>query len=273
MTKMQDLWEESLDGQLSEQQSRELEQHLSQNPSEAEKFEQFKVEHQQTSSAISLWAGDEAPFVPEQQLEQLRPRLPIPPEPNTASWFGFLSFSALGALAVLAIFLTRPLLFPDSPTTSHPTWVAKGTMLRMLHQRKGQKKSDWTRNGTRLKAGDFVQFAYHTTQPIFVMIVSIDGKGNVSRYIPLQQTQSVQLQPGKGSLPQKQQSVELDDSLGLERIFLLTSQNKFQFRDVEKAMLSEFQKQKKKLQSLTEIPGIWKVQQTLLIQKVKHTRK
>ena len=154
----------------------------------------------------------------------------------------------------------------DAGTAPSKQWRIKGFSIQMLHQHKGQPHSTHTTNRTVLHPGDFVQFAFTTSESMHAMIVSLDEEGRCSRYIPLEHKESVWLQPGKGSLPQGE-AIELDDSKGQERFFVLVSPKMFTFAEVKQTILQAFQKNNKRLKGLALSHRDWRVFQSVLITK------
>ena len=145
----------------------------------------------------------------------------------------------------------------------------KGVSVQMLHQHKRHKNSTRTQKGAILHPGDFVQFAYNTTKSFHLMIISIDAKGKISRYVPLGE-QSLLVKPGKGSIP-KDEAIELDDALGMEYFLILTSNKHFKYKDVLKETKKALKVSKGAPKSIQFSKSHWKVQQITWIKKTKAT--
>ena len=81
-----------------------------------------------------------------------------------------------------------------------------------LHQGQVRKLS----SGETLAPGDRIRFAVDPGEARFLLIVSIDGTGRASVFFPFGGSASAPLPPGRSKL---EESVELDDSPGPERLF------------------------------------------------------
>lgn len=88
--------------------------------------------------------------------------------------------------------------------------------------------------GTRLREGDRVRFAPRLPGPGYVMILSVDAHGQVSLHHPHGGERALELRPPL-SAAALAGSVELDESRGPERIFLLFSTADFERAAVERA--------------------------------------
>lgn len=95
--------------------------------------------------------------------------------------------------------------------------------------------------------GDALRFGVKTLQPGFVAIVSIDGAGAVSTYYP----QANELAPiAAGKVQLLDGSIELDETLGAERLLALVCRRPLRTTDVRDAVaaaLAQVQGDAKKL--------------------------
>lgn len=98
-------------------------------------------------------------------------------------------------------------------------YVADGTNQRAL------------RSGDVVGAGDVLQVQTRSTGAAYGVVISIDGRGGVSRHFP--DTTDTTLPRGTAALPF---SFELDDAPGFERFFLVTSNRPIDIVAVEAAV-------------------------------------
>lgn len=96
------------------------------------------------------------------------------------------------------------------------------------------------RRGQSLRPGDFVQFRYKLPRTAHVMVVSLNDKGDVFAYFPLEGKQSRTLHAGEGTLPENK-SWELDDVLGEEKFFVIASKEPFSYKQVKSLLRKSFQ--------------------------------
>jgi hypothetical protein len=79
-------------------------------------------------------------------------------------------------------------------------------------------ESELGRPGEALKEGDRIQFWYDVPAPAAGVVVGIDGRGAVTRYLPNDGQSPAPLKQGKGHVIES--SVILDDAIGVERFYL-----------------------------------------------------
>jgi hypothetical protein len=157
-----------------------------------------------------------------------RPRLRATP--------GTRSLAALaGACAViLAAALWGPGLrwhsWTGAPASSGPGAPAgadriKGDPAQLVLHRKVGSGSELLTDGEAARRGDLVRVAYRTPRERFGVIVSIDGRGVVTRHLPVAGATAALLQPGAMTLLDA--AYELDDAPRWERFFLITGETTF----------------------------------------------
>jgi hypothetical protein len=233
---------------------------------------------------------DFAAFV-QQGLERLSQTPDSPPAPQPSAhnlagtiwrWWMFtgMSITALAAM-VIAFLPSQPTLGPEwqtlpnlsrpapSPILRHiPAMQAKLTrpVFGMVHLRKGSRYSQWATHHQTLRPGDLIQFAYQMPTTLHLMIVGINNKGEVSAFFPLGGDKSVPMPPGKGTLPQGN-SLELDDYIGQERLFMITSTRPFSFALIKRSLQVGYLRNGRELSRFQDLPGPWQVQ-SILIHKV-----
>ena len=81
------------------------------------------------------------------------------------------------------------------------------------------------KNGQSVKANDLIQVAYSAAKQLYGMIVSIDGRGNVTVHHPADGLLSARLNVGREVRLTK--SFQLDDAPRYERFFFIVSENVF----------------------------------------------
>lgn len=108
-------------------------------------------------------------------------------------------------------------LFVRSPQPDGPRFQSKGEgALRVFAHRGGE--SFPVPDGTALRAGDRIRFGVVPGDARFVLVASVDGRGNASIYQP-----STPVASGGEPLVILPDSIVLDDAPGPERIFALFS--------------------------------------------------
>jgi len=112
-----------------------------------------------------------------------------------------------GAAAVLLIALPH----------REPVVQTKGTGMLSVFALRGERTFT-VEDGARLHPGDRIRFAVQGTGAAFVLVASVDGRGQVSVYQP-----NTALGPDAAVATALPDSIRLDDALGLERIFAVFS--------------------------------------------------
>jgi hypothetical protein len=105
-------------------------------------------------------------------------------------------------------------------TVGLEVWCQRGEQTFRVHQ------------GGILLPDDAIRFVIAPPSEGFLMIVSVDARGNVNRYFPSASQQAVPVEGGEMALPG---STILDKSQGPERVFVLFSEKIFDFKAVRKA--------------------------------------
>ena len=138
--------------------------------------------------------------------------------------FGWqLPLAAAAALVVLGVgwqFLGPDLLRP-AWTTSDPAAPAdriKGQSLALFRKTAGG--SEVLGDGDRVRAGDQIRIGYRAAGRSYGVILSIDGRGGVTRHFPQQGGRAALL--AHDGLVLLDHAYELDDAPGWERFYLVT---------------------------------------------------
>lgn len=107
----------------------------------------------------------------------------------------------------------------------------KGEAASLIVFRKVETGSELLSDGDNARRGDVVRVAYRAANPCFGLIVSIDGRGTVTRHLPQEGPMAARMQVGE-AMP-LDSAYELDDAPKWERFFLVTADRAF---DVEPVM-------------------------------------
>ncbi len=163
-------------------------------------------------------------------------------EQKTASRIGFrrlISFAAAAMLAAVIgfVFWARPnvespsggVYIGDKGAVGLEVWCKRKETVFRVHQ------------GAKLRADDRIRFVprFVSDKPLYMMVVSVDGNGTVSRYFPADEEAAARVTQSGAPLPG---STILDDASGPERVWLLSSTEKFHFREVEEAVFAEWKR-------------------------------
>lgn len=153
------------------------------------------------------------------------------------SWGGVAPRLALAAVILLAVVFAIYLPGPEVP----PTWDRKGmdgirlkgVKPDLLLYRKRASEVEQLADSSVAYAGDLIQVFYRAAGKPFGVIVSVDGRGTVTRHLPSSGTSAVRLIQGD-PVP-LDYSYELDDAPKWERFYFLTADTSFDVRDVTRA--------------------------------------
>jgi len=126
---------------------------------------------------------------------------------------------AAAALAVLAV-MPRAL----GPAADDGIRV-KGLEPALLLFRKTPAGSEALEDGARVRVGDVIRVGYRAAGRRYGAILSIDGRGAVTRHLPREGREAARLAAGDANL--LDQAYELDDAPRWERFFLVTADEPF----------------------------------------------
>lgn len=104
------------------------------------------------------------------------------------------------------------------------------TKTQLLVFRKNKEEVEILDSGTQANKGDLLQLAYVAAQKSFGMILSIDGRGEITLHFPEEKDGSTELLMNKRFL--LSHAIELDDAPDFERFFFITSKNKINVENV-----------------------------------------
>ncbi|HAA56901.1 MAG TPA: hypothetical protein DCE42_19195 [Myxococcales bacterium] len=175
-------------------------------------------------------------------------------------WMRLLGWSLLPAAGFAAL-----MLFVNMKTNMPVERIPKGFSMSLWYTGKalGYRAKAQVREAQVLVPGDQIQFEYKSPAETHILIASLNQRGEVSRYVPLDGSMSQRLQRGHGYFA----PLELDDYIGLERIFVLVSHRPFSAKKAKRAIQQAFTKHKRRWSRLRHIPGPWRVQWSLSIRK------
>ncbi len=144
---------------------------------------------------------------------------------------------ALAAVVLLAVVFLIYLPGPEVP----PTWDRKGmdgirlkgVKPDLLLYRKRASEIEQLADSSVAYADDLIQIFYRAAGKPFGVIVSVDGRGTVTRHLPASGTRAVRLI--QGDPVSLNYSYELDDAPKWERFYFFTANTSFDVRDVTQA--------------------------------------
>lgn len=116
------------------------------------------------------------------------------------------------------------------PSGSADDARVKGDAAALLVYRRLATSSELLADGESARAGDVLRLAYRTSSPRFGVIVSMDGRGVVTRHLPTAGDAAVRLEAGEAT--PLDMAYEMDDAPRWELFVLVTSDVPFDFRTV-----------------------------------------
>lgn len=149
-----------------------------------------------------------------------------------AAWLG----PALAAAALVVAVLTVPWssMLPAAFGPPAPDDRPKGAEAALFVYRNldgvGQRLDD----GDRARTGDLVRLGYRVEAAGYGAIVSVDGRGVLTRHLPDRGTRAVALDPGVTVLLDR--AFELDDAPRVERFYLIAAPAPFDLQLVDDAV-------------------------------------
>ena len=136
--------------------------------------------------------------------------------------------AALGTAlaACLAVVLAAPSVFDRSGATR-----MKGSDLNVFVYRKTQSGVGILGPRDQLSAGDEIQISYFARGRSYAAIMSVDGRGSVTRHMPLHGDDALEIDTKEFEL--LPYSYRLDDAPGFEDVYLVVSPKRFTVSAVE----------------------------------------
>ena len=145
-------------------------------------------------------------------------------------------WTPLAATAVVTASLVGMALWYPWPAARQDADVTrvKGIAPYLLLYRKAATEVERLPSAALARPHDVVQLAYQAGARRYGVILSVDGRGVVTRHLPVHGTQSAPLTSGRPVA--LTQSYELDDAPGFERFMLVTADEPFTVTVVEDAL-------------------------------------
>lgn len=145
---------------------------------------------------------------------------------SAAPWSRRLALPAAAAVSLLAALAALPDLRSrmDRAESLEETRI-KGAVSSLHIFRKTRTGSEALASGSAVAEGDIVRLGYKTTGHRWGVIVSIDGRGHITRHWPASGAMASSLQADGVVL--LDQAFELDDAPRFERFYLATSDRPF----------------------------------------------
>jgi hypothetical protein len=135
---------------------------------------------------------------------------------------------AASVLLALSLRTTAP-----TPATSEPGVRTKGLRPGLSLFRKVAEGSETLADGDVAHEGDVIRIGYHSLGRRYGVIVSVDGRGGVTRHFPDRGTEAAPLEAGDVVL--LGHAYQLDDAPAWERFFFVTADVAFSAATVEEA--------------------------------------
>jgi hypothetical protein len=168
---------------------------------------------------------------PRLMAAAIRARARARREPATIRRPAF-ALAAAVAVSVAALAVIRP-LSRDGGRDGDVTRV-KGLAPHLLLYRRNASGAEPLAPGSTARANDVVQIAYQAAGHRYGVIVSIDGRGRVTRHLPSAGPDAASLEPGAPvPLPE---AFRLDDAPRFEQFYLVTAARPFRVDAVEAAV-------------------------------------
>lgn len=149
---------------------------------------------------------------------------------------------AAAVLVLAGAIIAKPSLFPGADDLSRPKGAGPGLFVFT----KGAQGVDELRDGDVVAAGRLLQIRYGAAAPRFGAIFSLDGRGAITRHLPVAAARTdVAATPAGGRAPAPRlaeagaalgSAYELDDAPGFERFFIVSSPRGFDLEPVETAL-------------------------------------
>lgn len=168
------------------------------------------------------------------RLQQKTRSLSLPATHLVGNWRWKLALvSALVMLGIGWPWLSSFLLQPTGRTTDPIPLMDRLKGDRLIVYRKTKEGSELLSNGDRVQPGDQIRLGYRAAGRSFGMIVSIDGRGVVTRHLPQQGDRAARLTPDAQVL--LDYAYELDDTPSWERFYLVTGRQEFEIAPILEA--------------------------------------
>jgi hypothetical protein len=133
------------------------------------------------------------------------------------------------AAAAIVLILAMPRAWPGQPRTDDTAATTddriKGLAPALTVYRRTAAGSETLADGSIARTGDLLRVGYTAAGRGYGVIISIDGRGVVTRHLPPEGDRAVAL--GRGGATLLDHSYELDDAPGWERFYFITGDTPF----------------------------------------------
>lgn len=171
---------------------------------------------------------------------------------------------ALGsALATAAVLIVVPLL-RDSPAPHSGGERIKGLAPSLAVYRRTPQGSETLADGAIARAGDLLRLGYVSAGRAYGVILSIDGRGVVTRHLPPDGPRAASLRSGGTIL--LDDAYELDDAPAWERFYFVTADHAFDIAPIMEAARGSAARAPRALPDVLPIPREFR-QSTFSVQK------
>jgi hypothetical protein len=159
-------------------------------------------------------------------LAEIRRRAGAPAPRREASRRIFLLLPALAGVAAAALLVVKLGVVQPGQGGRHETEQLKGNGPRLVAARERPGlEAEPLPSGTRARAGDVLQLSYLSAGRPYGVVLSIDGRGTVTRHWPESGDGAAPLE-ARGAVPLAHAYI-LDDAPTFERFFLVTGNTAF----------------------------------------------
>ena len=142
------------------------------------------------------------------------------------------------ATAVLALLFTLPgsVVSPNLPATVSTTEDSrpKGVKPTLAVYRRTDRGSETMADGAIARAGDLLRLGYPAVPQVYGAILSVDGRGTITRHLPANGARAALLAHGRLNLLDA--AYELDDAPGWERFYFVTADTEFDLEPIVTAV-------------------------------------
>jgi hypothetical protein len=168
-------------------------------------------------------------YPPAWLAQRVRERLPASTRPAHA---GARQFAFASALAAVVLVMLVPLLtISEVPDTDEDR--VKGLAPMLMVYRRTPEGSETLADGAVARAGDLLRLGYVAAGRTHGLIVSIDGRGIVTRHLPARGPHAAAL--GAGGRILLDEAYELDNAPAWERFYFITAEHPFEVAPILEA--------------------------------------
>lgn len=147
-------------------------------------------------------------------------------------WAWPAALAAAAAVLIAVTHLSGPARFPG-PSAPQAGNRVKGLRPSLVLYRRTSQGSQPLEDGAPARAGDVVRLGYRAAGRGYGTVLSIDGRGVVTRHLPEAGNEAVPLKAGETVL--LDHAYELDDAPRVERFYLVAAEAPFELEPVLRA--------------------------------------